>query len=127
MALWKVEPTWKKSLYDRQYWDKDGKTIIIETGWRWGEFTIQTPGDEPPVIEEGDDLFCLGDDIELVDWSTDDGCWEDIEYLGFTDDERDEMEDWIEDNGTWDMEDNGWSCGDAEMIVGCEVTIERIE
>ena len=126
MAIWKVEPTWKKSLCDRTYWDKDGKTIIIETGWRWGEFNYETEGDDPPVIEEGDDLFCI-DGAELLDWSTDDGCWEEIEYVGFTEEEQSEMEDWIEDNGTFALEDDGWTCGDGEMIVCCEVSIEKIE
>lgn len=126
MAQWKVTPEWKKSLYDRQFWEKDGKVITVETGWRWGDFYFTTEGDEPPVIEEGDDLFCV-EGAELDDWSTDDGCWEDIEYSGFTEEEQTEMEEWIEENGTWALEDGGWNCTDGEMIVGCDVTIERVE
>jgi hypothetical protein len=42
MALWKIEPTFKKSLLERCYYFKDGKTMMIETGWRWGEFTCET-------------------------------------------------------------------------------------
>lgn len=125
MALWKVTPDWKKSCVEKVYWDKEGKTIIIETGWRWGEFFLETEDDNPPDIEEGVDIFCCG--YELVDWSTDDGCWEDYEYLGFSEDEKEEMESWMEENGSWELEENGWTCGDAEMYITCTMTIEKVE
>ena len=53
MATWKVEPTWKKSIIERQYWIKEGNTIVEETGWRWGSFYVYTDDDNPPEIEPG--------------------------------------------------------------------------
>ena len=82
MALWKIEPSWKKSLAERMSFHKDGKTIVVETGWRWGTFHCETEDDEPPVIEEGADLYDCGYDVQMEE--TSDGCWEDYDYDGFT-------------------------------------------
>ena len=40
MAVWSVKPQWKKSIIERQHLSKDDNEIIIETGWRWGEFHV---------------------------------------------------------------------------------------
>ena len=74
MARWKIEPTWKKSLIERMYFTKGKKQIIVETGWRWGSFECETEDDNPPLIEEGDDLWSTGYDVEMIE--TFDGCWE---------------------------------------------------
>ena len=65
MALWKVRPSWKKSLVERQYWTReDGPYIVNEMCWRTGEFIIETEDDEPPVIDEDTNLFDLTDHWE---------------------------------------------------------------
>lgn len=125
MAKWKIEPSWKKSLIERQEYNKDGKTITIETGWRWGAFYCETEDDEPPVIEEGDDLFSCGYDVEM-DYC-DDGCWEDHEFSGFTEEEEEQMREWLDENSWLDLEEEGWNQGDTEMIINCEPLIERVE
>ena len=126
MALWKVEPTYKKSCIERETWHKDGQSITMETGWRWGEFIIETEGDEPPVIAENTDLFNCH--YEVVDWSTDDGCWCDYEYTGMTEEEIVAKQEWFDEgNSLWDLESDGWSQDDTEMNITCEVTIERVE
>jgi hypothetical protein len=125
MATWKIEPTWKKSLIERQYFTKDGKTITIETGWRWGEFTCETEDDEPPVIVEGTDLYNCDYDVELQECT--DGCWEEHEFEGFTEDEEEEMREWLDENSYFDLEEDGWIQGDCEMIISCEPSIEKIE
>jgi hypothetical protein len=125
MALWKIEPTWKKSVIERTHFHKDDKTIIVETGWRWGEFTCETEGDEPPVLEEGVDLFDCGYDIEMQ--YCDDGCWEDYEYEGMTEEEIVEVQNFLDENSFFDLEEDGWTCGDTEMIMSCEPSIERVE
>lgn len=38
MATWKVEPTFKKSVIERNYLTKGTNTFMVETGWRWGNF-----------------------------------------------------------------------------------------
>ena len=125
MALWKVEPTFKKSLVETIYYHKDGKTISEETGWRWGEFTYETEGDEPPTIEDGDDLFSC--DAELQDWSTSDGCWTEYEFVGFSEEEEETMRNWLEENSFFELEEDGWVCGDSEMVITCDPTIERVD
>ena len=125
MALWKVEPTYKKSCVERETWYKDGQSITQETGWRWAEFIIETEGDEPPVIAENTDIF--NGDWELVDWSADDGCWCDYEYNGMTEEEISEKQEWFDEgNSIWELEGE-WSQDDTEMYITCEVTIERLE
>jgi hypothetical protein len=125
MALWKIEPSWKKSLAERIHFHKDDKTIIIETGWRWGEFTCETEGDEPPVIEEGTDLYDCGYDVELQ--YCDDGCWEEREFEGFTEEEEEAMNEWLDENSSFDLEEEGWDFGDTEMIITCDPLIELIK
>lgn len=125
MATWKIEPTWKKSLIERVYYDKDGKTIVVATGWRWGSFTIETEDDTPPVLQEGVDLFNCDYEVELQE--TFDGCWEEHEFYGFTEEEQEEMEQWLEENSAWDLEENGWCQSDTEMIMDCEPSIEKVE
>ena len=73
MATWSVKPTWKKSIIERNYLTKDGNKVMIETGWRWGEFTVETDDDNPPNIESGVDIYDCGYESELVE--TSDGCW----------------------------------------------------
>ena len=125
MATWKIQPTWKKSLIERSFYDKDGKTIIVETGWRWGEFTCETEDDNPPEIEAGDDLYSCGYDVEMQECT--DGCWEEYEFQGFTEDEEEEMREWLDENSYLDLEEEGWIPSDTEMIIDCEPSIERID
>ena len=125
MALWKIEPTWKKSLIERMHFHKDDKTIIVETGWRWGEFTCETEDDNPPILEEGVDLYSSGYDIQME--YCDDGCWTEYEFEGFTEDEEEEIREWLDNNSFLDLEEDGWISGDTEMIMNCEPIIEKVE
>ena len=125
MAVWKIEPTYKKSIVERTHWHKGDKTIVVEVGWRWGEFTCETEDDNPPEIKEGDDLFDCGYDVQME--YCDDGCWEDREYEGFTEEDRQSMEEFLCENSMFDLESDDWICGDTEMIIACEPSIERIE
>ena len=125
MTTWKIEPSWKKSLRERIHFHKNDKTIIVETGWRWGAFYCETEDDNPPIITEGADLFDCGYDVEL-DYC-DDGCWTEYEFNGFTEEEQEEMEEWLSENSFFDLEEDGWVSGDTEMIMSCEPSIEMIE
>ena len=125
MATWKITPDMKKSCIEKMYFHKDGKTIIYETGWRWGEFFLETDDDNPPEIEPGDYIFSCG--YELSDWSTDDGCWGDYELIGLTEEEQEEMMDWLEENSPLDLEERGWIPTETEMIIESDMTIERVD
>ena len=129
MATWKVEPTWKKSVVERAFWIKDGKTIINEIGWRWGEITIETEGDDPPEVDEDTNYFD-DDQFELVDFSCDDGCWEENEFEGdWEEEEQEQMEERLNDGeiSVYELEDEGWVCRDSELYITCEVTITKVE
>ena len=125
MALWQIEPTWKKSLKERCYYHKDGKTMMIETGWRWGQFTCETEDDDPPEIEAGDDLYSCGYDVEMQECT--DGCWEEHEFTGFTEAEEEAMVEWLDENSWLDLEEEGWTQGDTEMIIDCDPAFEKLE
>jgi len=125
MAEWSIKPTWKKSLVETIHFYKDDKRIAVETGWRWGEFSCITEDDTPPVIEEGTDLYNCDYDVELVE--TDDGCWTSYEFFGFTEEEEQEMEEWLDENSFFDLEEDGWICGDTEMVIDCEPEITRVD
>jgi hypothetical protein len=126
MALWKLEPTWKKSIIERMYYTKDGNTVMVETGWRWGEFTVETEDDNEPVIEAGTNLFDCAYIVEMVE--LDDGCWEDHDY----DDCDEESTEWLENffeegNSYLDLEEHGWDLVSSEMILDCDPEFEKLE
>lgn len=36
MATWRLETLDKKSVYEREFWKKDGIRVEVVTGYRWG-------------------------------------------------------------------------------------------
>jgi hypothetical protein len=125
MATWSVKPNWKKSIIERQYWEKDGNIIMHEIGWRWGEFYVHTDDDEPPKLESGLDIFDCGYEAELVE--TSDGCWEETDYDDCDETVAEEVQAFLEDNSIYDLEELGWISTDCEMIIDCDMTIERVD
>ena len=125
MATWSVEPTWKKSIIERQEWIKGDNRLIVETGWRWGEFTVYTEDDNPPELEPGVDMFNCGYESEMVE--TTDGCWEEHDMDECDDETREWLEEFLEENSVFDLEEHGWVCGDTEMIIDCDMTIEKVD
>jgi hypothetical protein len=99
---------------------------MVETGWRWGEFIVYTDDDNPPNIEAGVDMYNCDYETELVE--TSDGCWEEHDY----DDCDDETREWLEEffdegNSYFDLEGEGWTMDDCEMIIDCDLIIEKVE
>ena len=125
MALWKIEPTWKKSLIERMYFVKDGNKVVIETGWRWGEFTCETEDDNPPEIEAGADLWDCGYDVEMIEMN--DGCWEEHDMDECDEETREWLEEFLEENSWMDLEEHGWTNTESECIIDCDPSIERID
>jgi hypothetical protein len=124
MATWKVEPTFKKSVIERNYLTKDGNTVMVETGWRWGEFLVYTDDDNPPNIESGVDIYDCDYETELVE--TFDGCWEDVDYDDCDDETREWLEEFFEENSWLDLEEHGWSQDECEMIIDCDLKITKV-
>ena len=126
MAVWSIKPTWKKSIIERNYLHKDDNTIVIETGWRWGEFTCETEGDEPPELEAGVDLYNCDYDVELVE--TSDGWWEEHDMDDCDEETQEWLEEFFEEGNSWlDLEEHGWVQGDCEMIIDCDMDIVRVD
>ena len=125
MAVWSVKPQWKKSIIERQEWTKDGQSFIYETGWRWGEFHVYTDDDNPPEITPGVDIYDCGYDSELIE--TSDGCWDDYDFDGCDDETREWLEEFLEENSVFDLEEHGWYNAETEMIIDCDMTIERVD
>ncbi len=125
MATWSVKPTWKKSIIERNYLIKDGNTVMVETGWRWGEFTVETEDDNPPNIEAGVDIYDCGYESELVE--TTDGCWEEHDFDDCDEETQEWLEEFFEENSWLDLEEHGWMQDECEMIIDCDLIIERLD
>lgn len=126
MATWKVEPTFKKSVIERNYITKGDNTLMVETGWRWGEFLVYTEDDNPPNIEAGVDIYNCDYETELVE--TWDGCWEEVDYDDVDEKTRIWLEEFFEEGNSWmDLEEHGWVQDECEMIIDCDLDIKRVE
>ena len=125
MAIWKLTPSWKKSLAERNYFRKGDDVLMIETGWRTGEFTVTTEDDEPPCIEDGADLYSCGYEVEME--STFDGCWEEIDDSLCSEFTKGWLQGFFEEFSWLDLESEGWIQTDCEMIIQCDPVIELIE
>ena len=126
MATWSVKPEWKKSIIERNYLTKDGNTLMVETGWRWGEFHVYTDDDTPPVLEEGVDMYNCDYETEMIE--TNDGCWEEMDYDDCDDETQAWLEEFFEEGNSWlDLEEHGWFQSECEMLIESPMTIEKVE
>ena len=97
---------------------KDGKVIIREEGYRWGEFYCES--DEQPEIDlvNPDDYNLSESDYDWELTSLDDGCWSDWTFPeDMTEEEQAEIEAAWEENYFEGMEELGWSCNDTEYVL----------
>jgi hypothetical protein len=125
MATWKITPTWKKSVVERQCWTKGEDTVEYEIGWRWGEFFIESEN-EPIELKEGDfDIMNCG--YELIDFSTDDGCWEESDIMVEDEQEYETTYEFLQENSVYDLEELGWEMSECEMWIQCECDIEEVK
>jgi hypothetical protein len=118
MATWELSTDYKKNASERQYWNKDGVTIIREEGYRWGRFS--TESDEKPNIDlHNDHGYEIGEDE--YDWQLeelDDGCWADWEFPDdMSEEEREQIENAYDEDFYEGMEELGWSNDDTEYYL----------
>ena len=119
MAIWKLSPQNKKSAVEQMFFYNDGKVIIVEQGWRWGTFTVES--DERPLTDlelvnaEGYELGCIDNDESWELSEMTDGCWLDV-TAGRNATEQDvaAFEQAWEEDGYDGVEELGWSNDDTE-------------
>ena len=107
------------------YFRKDDNEIVIETGWRWGEFTVVTEDDNEPEIEAGANLWDCGYDVEMVEMT--DGCWEEHDLDECDEETREWLEEFLEENSWMDLEEHGWIQTECECILDCDPQFELLE
>jgi hypothetical protein len=126
MVVWSVKPIYKKSIIERQTWENGGESFVWGTGWRWGEFLVHTEDETPPKLEEGVDIYNCDYETELVE--TSDGCWEEYDFDNCSDETRKKLEEYFDEGGSiFDIEEEGWYSSETEMIINCDMTIERVD
>ena len=82
MATWKLSPQYKKSAVEKMFFFKDGKIIIMEQGFRWATFSVES--DERPLTDaelKNDDYYelsCIDNDESWEMQDMTDGCWMDV-------------------------------------------------
>ena len=118
MAIWKLTNLQKKNAVERQFWTKDGVTVIKEEGFRWGTWSCES--DERPDIDldnpDGWEQFSQDDEWEME--IMDDGCWVDWTFPDDMDEEEQEriQELWNEDFFEG-LEGDGWSNDETEYWI----------
>ena len=116
MATWKISNYHKKNAVERQYWNKDGKAIIREEGFRWGTWYCESDI-KPDIDLTNPDGFEVSwtEDHEWEMDSMDDGCWGDLEAgKGATDKDLEEFDEAWEEDSYEGVERLGWSNDDTE-------------
>ena len=119
MAIWKLSPQNKKSAVEQMFFYNDGKVIIVEQGWRWGTFTVES--DERPLTDlelvnaEGYELGCIDNDESWELSEMTDGCWLDVTAgRNATEEDVTAFEQAWEEDGYDGVEELGWSNDDTE-------------
>jgi len=119
MATWKLSPQHKKSAVEKMFFYNGSKAIVVEQGWRWGTFTVES--DERPltdlelVNEDGYELGCIDNNESWELSEMTDGCWLDIDALrDTTEEDVTAFEQAWEQDGYDGVEELGWSNNDTE-------------
>lgn len=119
MPTWKISNYHKKNAVERQYWRKDGKTIIREEGFRWGSWYCES--DTKPDIDlknpEGYEVSWT-DEYEWELEMMDDGCWGIAEAgKDTTEEDLEKFEEAWEEDSYEGVEALGWSNDDTEHWI----------
>lgn len=118
MAIWKITNSHKKNAVERQFWVKDGVSVIKEEGYRWGVWTCES--DEQPDIDldnpDGYELMTTDYDWEMQEMI--DGCWVEWVFPDEIDEQEQEriQELWNQDSFEG-LEQDGWYNDETEHWI----------
>lgn len=126
MATWSVTPSTKKSVIERRFMRKGKHTLVVEIGYRWGQFMVYTKDDTMPFLPEGVDIYNCEYETEIVD--TIDACWEEYDMTGCGKRAKEWLEEFLYEskNSHLDLEEHGWKFRDTKMILEGKLTIEKV-
>lgn len=118
MAIWKITNLHKKSAVERQFWIKDGMTVIKEEGFRWGVWSCES--DERPDIDldnpDGWEQYSQDQDWEMEEMI--DGSW--VEWTwpeDMDEEERERIESLWDEEYFEGLEDDGWTLDETEYWI----------
>lgn len=128
MTTWRIQNYHKKNAVERQFWTKDGQTIIKDEGFRWGIWECES--DEKPNLDldNPDGWESVSDDVDWEMIEMIDGSW--VEWT-FPDDMPEEEQERIQ--ALWDeewfegMEGDGWSNDDTEHWIYGPLTLTNVD
>ena len=128
MAIWKITNQHKKSAVERQFWTKDGVTVIKDEGFRWGTWTCESD-DQPDIdLQNSDGYELLSADYHWEIEEMIDGSW--VEWT-FPDDVDEEEQERIQ--ALWDedyfegMEGDGWINDETENWIYGPIKLTNLD
>lgn len=118
MAIWKITNYHKKSAVERQFWTKDGITVIKEEGFRWGVWTCES--DERPDIDldnpDGWEQYSQEEEWEMEEMV--DGSWQEWTWPDDMDkEERERIEALWDEDSFEGLEGDDWVLSETEYWI----------
>ena len=142
MTLIKIEPTYKKSVFEIEFFYNEETKVWVhyEQGWRWGTFFADVTDEEMKELRAHNDYvdktsryedfeISALTDFELND--TWDGVWGDIRVykVDWTEEQQTELKEIIEDSDDWWdwLMENGFEPQESETYICGIIDIENID
>lgn len=128
MATYKITNLHKKNAVERQFWIKDGFTVIKDEGFRWGVWTCES--DQKPEIDlnnpDGYELMNSDYDWEMEEML--DGNWVDWTFPGDIDEEERERIQALWDEDYFEgLENDGWVNDETEHWIYGPIRLENLD
>lgn len=118
MTIWRIRNYHKKNAVERQFWTKDGVTIVRDEGFRWGEWTCESDQRPDIDLDNADGYDVTGSDLDWDIDFMDDGCWDDWTWPDdMSNEERQRIQDLWNENWIDGLEDDGWENQDTEQWI----------
>ena len=142
MTLIKLEPTFKKSVVEIEFFYNEETKVWVhyEQGWRWGTFFADVTDEEMKELRAHNDYVDKNSRYEDFEISaltgfelndTWDGVWGDIRVFktDWTEEQQTELKETIEESDDWWdwLMENGFEPCDSETYICGIIDIENID